>query len=115
LLKAADDPIVTREVRSGDVAGEVVDVARETQAGLIVMSSHGHRRQALALGSIAEKVLHAAPCPIWVVRGPTQPKHVLITLDGSELSEAALRRPRHRSLLWRRGNPAARGARHKRA
>ena len=42
------------------------------------------------LGSVAERLLSAAPCPVWVVRAPSLPKHMLITLDGSALAEAIL-------------------------
>jgi nucleotide-binding universal stress UspA family protein len=88
---AADDLTVMREIREGEVAGEVVDAAREAQAGLIVMASHGNSGvRRWLLGSVAEKVLNAAPCPVWVVREPVPPQHLLITLDGSPLAEAAL-------------------------
>lgn len=79
------------ETREGDVAGAVVDAAREASARLIIMSSHGYSGvKRWLLGSVAEKVLNAAPCPVWVVRAPEPPRHVLITLDGSLLAEEVL-------------------------
>jgi nucleotide-binding universal stress UspA family protein len=42
------------------------------------------------LGSVTERVLRQAPCPVLVVRETKPFQHVLITLDGSELSEQAL-------------------------
>jgi nucleotide-binding universal stress UspA family protein len=78
-------------VREGDVAGAVVDAARQARAQLIVMSSHGYSGvRRWLLGSVAEKVLHGAPCPVWVVRAPDPPRHLLITLDGSRLAEQVL-------------------------
>jgi nucleotide-binding universal stress UspA family protein len=84
----ADELDVRAEVRDGDVAGALVDAARESNARLIVMSSHGYSGvRRWLLGSVAEKVLLAAPCPVWVVRAPALPRHLLITLDGSRLAE----------------------------
>lgn len=88
---ADEEPPTRVQVREGDVAGALVDAALEAHAGLIVMSSHGYSGvRRWVLGSVAERVLHAAPCPVWVVRGPTPPRHVLITLDGSPLAEKVL-------------------------
>ena len=79
------------DVREGDVAGAVVDAAEQAGAGLIVMSSHGYSGvKRWLLGSVAEKVLNVAPCPVWVVRTLTPPQHVLVTLDGSPLAEEVL-------------------------
>jgi nucleotide-binding universal stress UspA family protein len=78
-------------VREGDVAGEIIDCATTARARLIVMSSHGYSGvRRWLLGSVAEKVLYAAPCPVWIVRAPAPPRHVLITLDGSMLAEEVL-------------------------
>lgn len=79
------------EIPEGDVAGAVVDAARQAQARLIIMSSHGYSGvKRWLLGSVAEKVLYAAPCPVWVVRAATPPRQMLLTLDGSALAEAVL-------------------------
>jgi nucleotide-binding universal stress UspA family protein len=86
----ADLPVLT-EVREGDVAGEIVDTARQAGAGLIVMSSHGYSGvDRWLLGSTTERVLHVALCPVWVVRTLAAPEHLLITLDGSALAEQVL-------------------------
>ena len=88
---SAEALAVRVDVREGEVAGALVDAAREAKARLIVMSSHGYSGvRRWVLGSVAEKVLNAAPCPVWVVRGQTPPRHVLITLDGSPLAEKVL-------------------------
>jgi nucleotide-binding universal stress UspA family protein len=53
----------------GDARDVVVDVARQQNAELIVIGTHGRRglRRAV-LGSVAEGVLRYAPCPVLVVR-----------------------------------------------
>ncbi len=56
----------------GDVgtrpAHEVVDVAREVGADLIVVGSRGLSAiGGLLLGSVAHRLLHLAPCPVLVV------------------------------------------------
>ncbi len=88
---AAEDLALRVEVREGDVAGAVADAAEQAQARLIVMSSHGYSGvRRWLLGSVAEKVLNGAPCPVWVVRTKSLPQHLLITLDGSLLAEEIL-------------------------
>jgi universal stress protein A len=60
---------ITSELRTGDARDVIVDVARELGIELIVMGTHGRRglKRAL-LGSIAEGVLRAAPCPVLTIR-----------------------------------------------
>lgn len=58
------------EVRYGDPGHEIADYARESGAGLIVMPSHGRTGLAhLLVGSVAERVVRYAPCPVLVLRG----------------------------------------------
>jgi len=79
------------EVVSGDAASAIVDAAAQEGVDLIVMTSHGASGEARwPLGSVTRKVLHAAPCPVLVLRTPDPIRHVLITLDGSDLAEQAL-------------------------
>ncbi|MGH9458827.1 MAG: universal stress protein [Thermoanaerobaculia bacterium] len=57
------------DVRRGYPAGEIVQVAEEQNFDLIVMATHGHTGLEHALlGSITEKVLRKAHCPVLVVR-----------------------------------------------
>jgi nucleotide-binding universal stress UspA family protein len=52
---------------------EIVDKAKDTQADLIVMSTHGRTGfQHLLLGSVAERVVRLAPCPVLVTRPSAQ-------------------------------------------
>lgn len=75
----------------GDAAGAIVDTAVAEAVDLIVMSSHGYSGLTRwLLGSVAESVLHSAPCPVLVIRSSAPIARMLITLDGSELAEQAL-------------------------
>ncbi len=57
------------EVRDGVPADEIVNAAERLGADLIVMGTHGRRGLSRAvLGSVAEKVLRRAPCPVLTVR-----------------------------------------------
>lgn len=53
----------------GGVARTIVGAAREEGADLIVMGTRGLGDFAsLVVGSVTQKVLHGAPCPVLVVR-----------------------------------------------
>jgi len=89
--QAAHGVHVRTVLAEGDAAAAIVDVAARAPADLIVMSSHGYTGLTrLLLGSVTEKVLRAAVCPVLVMRSPWPIQHILITLDGSELSERAV-------------------------
>lgn len=54
----------------GDPGNEVANHAKRQDAGLIVISSHGRSGLSrLLLGSVAERVVRHAPCPVLVLRG----------------------------------------------
>jgi nucleotide-binding universal stress UspA family protein len=57
------------EVALGHPADTIVRVAQERGADLIVMSTHGRTGlQHVLLGSVAEKVVRLAPCPVLTVK-----------------------------------------------
>lgn len=57
-------------VREGDAATELIDVATRTNADLLLVGSRGLTGIArLFAGSVARRVLTAAPCSVLVVRG----------------------------------------------
>jgi len=59
------------EFRSGSPAAEITRYAKEADVDLIVMGTHGRGFVAHAvLGSVAEKVVRTAPCPVLTVRNP---------------------------------------------
>jgi nucleotide-binding universal stress UspA family protein len=56
-------------LREGRAEEEIVEVAEELGAGLIVMGSRGHGRLRRALlGSISDAVVRHAHCPVTIVR-----------------------------------------------
>jgi len=56
-------------VRHGSPADEIVRCATESGAGLIVMGSRGWgEMHAVLLGSVSERVLHTARCPVLIAR-----------------------------------------------
>ncbi len=51
---------------------EIIETAKTQQVDLIVMGTHGRTGfQHVLLGSVAEKVVRLAPCPVLVARQPT--------------------------------------------
>lgn len=78
-------------VMEGDVAGCIVDTAAAEQVDLIVMTTHGYSGfTRWMLGSVTERVLRGAPCPVLVVQQAIPLCKALIALDGSPLAESAL-------------------------
>jgi nucleotide-binding universal stress UspA family protein len=62
---------VHREVREGTPFSEIVRFAKEQQIDLIIMGTHGHTGLThMLLGSVTEKVVRKAPCPVLTVRHP---------------------------------------------
>jgi nucleotide-binding universal stress UspA family protein len=77
-------------------AWAIVRTARQWHADLVLVGSHGRSMlQKLFLGSVAQKVAAEAHCSVRVARPrPDAPRHqfrVLIAVDGSADSEAAIR------------------------
>jgi nucleotide-binding universal stress UspA family protein len=62
---------VHAEVCEGTPFYEIIRFAREKDIDLIVMATHGRSGLAhVLLGSVAEKVVRKAPCPVLTVRHP---------------------------------------------
>ena len=67
------------DVYTGPTARAIADYARTHELDLIVMGTHGRGGMAhLLLGSVAERVVRTAPCPVLTVRAATvsQPETV---------------------------------------
>ena len=57
----------------GPPAQQIVETARKRGADLIVMGTHGRTGiQHLLIGSVAERVVRLAPCPVLVVPRPAE-------------------------------------------
>ena len=63
---------VTSEVRTGPAARVILEFAKEHGVDLIVMGTHGRTGLAHALmGSVAERVVRLARCPVLTLRAET--------------------------------------------
>jgi nucleotide-binding universal stress UspA family protein len=72
LSDLADEPYpITGEVVQGDPVKEIITCARNDNSDLIILGTHGRAAlEHVLLGSIAEKVVRKAPCPVLTVRMP---------------------------------------------
>jgi len=72
-LQAPDPSIhVEHRLKEGDPVTEILEVAEETGADLVVMGTHGRTGLGrLLMGSVAEHVVRRASCPVLTVRTPS--------------------------------------------
>lgn len=83
--------LMDKRVIEGDEAAVIVDTAVTDQVNLLIMSTHGRSGFGRwLLGSVSERVLRTAPCPMLVVRYEEPIRKMLIPLDGSKLAEKAI-------------------------
>lgn len=102
------------EIRQGTVAQMLIDVARQYEAGLIVVGTEGRQGAGpVAVGAIAEQLVRMASCPVLAVAadwnaGPFRPipgGPVLLAMERNEATKAAvdvacsLAETFHRTLL----------------
>ena len=78
----------------GDPVDALLEELRLVDATLAVVGTHGLARAVgLALGSVATRLLHEAPCSVLVAREPhgeRWPRSIVVGVDGSAESAAAL-------------------------
>jgi nucleotide-binding universal stress UspA family protein len=68
-------PRVHKLVRSGSPANEIIRLAKDVGAGLVVVAAGGRGLSDVVLvGSTAQRVQHYAPCPVLVVRPAPKPR-----------------------------------------
>ncbi len=87
------------ELVEGEPAAEIVNAATRDGVDLVVMGTHGRSGfERLVLGSVTERVLRKAPCPVLTVSRPavdTAPagafRRILCPVDLLETSEATAR------------------------
>jgi nucleotide-binding universal stress UspA family protein len=71
----AGAPRVETKLLQGFVAGQIVEFASRGEFDLVVMGTHGRTgMQHLVMGSIAERVVRLAPCPVLTVKRVPQRK-----------------------------------------
>jgi nucleotide-binding universal stress UspA family protein len=88
------------EIRQGAVAQMLVDVARQYEAGLIVIGTKGMSGAGpVIVGAIAEQLVRLSPCPVLAVAAdwnvgefrPTPGGPVLLAMERNEATLAAVR------------------------
>jgi len=87
------------DVESVEAAGPpatcLLEQAVAEDAGLVAVGTHGRGRvTGIALGSVATRVLHRAPCSVLLARRPAAgawaPRTIVVGVDGSPEADAAL-------------------------
>jgi nucleotide-binding universal stress UspA family protein len=87
---------VRAEAEGGTPAWELVQMANRLDVDLIAIGSHGHSTAGgrLILGSVSQRVLYDAPCPVRVARCVERrsdgPSRILVGFNGSADAEPAL-------------------------
>jgi nucleotide-binding universal stress UspA family protein len=95
------------EAAIGSPAWELIKRSDELQPNLIIVGSHGHSKlERLVLGSVSQRVLTEARFSVRVARGrvdePNTPVRIVVGVDGSSASEAAVREVASR--CWPKGS-----------
>jgi universal stress protein A len=69
-VKPADTAVpFTHRLTMGDPAAEIVRIATDEQAEMIVLGTHGRTGLSrLLMGSVAEAIVRRAPCPVLIYR-----------------------------------------------
>lgn len=63
-----DIPVAVAKVLSGDVGEEIIMYGEREEIDLIIMGTHGYKGlEKVMFGSIAEKVVKRAPCPVMTI------------------------------------------------
>ena len=87
---------ISRIVRDGSPAREILDLAGSNGVDLIVMASHGYGPfQSFLMGSVAAEVLRNASCPVWITAHtpqglPPMFRTVLCAVDLGPRSESVV-------------------------
>jgi nucleotide-binding universal stress UspA family protein len=92
-LRSAGSTVAGTHLRKGRPAEEIVVLAEELDAGLVVVGSRGLGAvKRLVVGSVAEGVVSLAPCPTLVMRGGEgawPPSRIVVGDDPSEEAKEA--------------------------
>jgi nucleotide-binding universal stress UspA family protein len=86
---------VEHRLAQGDVVTEILRIAQETQADVIMMGTHGRTGlKRLLMGSVAEQVVRKAACPVLTVKTPlpqVRPSRDAVPALAGEVAEAVKR------------------------
>jgi len=99
--RSAPGVVIEAVVREGNTAGEILEQATSMKADLLVIGTHGRSGfDRFVLGSVAERVLRKATCPVMTIpkrlpdaepAGAVLYKRILCPVDFSESSLHALK------------------------
>jgi nucleotide-binding universal stress UspA family protein len=93
LVEKSGAKVAGTHLKEGSAVDEVLDLAEEIGADLIVVGSRGRGPvKRLVLGSVSEGIVHHTSRPVLVLRGGSgtwPPRRVVIGDDGSEATRAA--------------------------
>ena len=85
--------VAETHIRRGPTADEILDLAEDLGADLIVVGSRGLGPvRGLVLGSVSGGIVHGATCPVLVLRGGENawpPNRIVVGDDGSEEAQGA--------------------------
>ena len=92
-IEARGARVAETHTRRGPTADEILDLAEQLGANLIVVGSRGLGPvRGLVLGSVSGGIVHGATCPVLVLRGGESawpPNRIVVGDDGSEEAEGA--------------------------
>jgi nucleotide-binding universal stress UspA family protein len=94
ISRALEESAATARVEEGDAGQAILEASKALDAGLIVMGTHGLggiRR--LALGSVAEQVVHESETPVLTIRENLEPaeiSRIVCAVNDSAASRLAL-------------------------
>jgi len=103
---------VTPHLRPGKPVPKILRAARELKADALIMATHGYSGlQHALLGSVTERVVRRAPCPVLAVRGdsrrgskrtppPDSVGHILLATDFSKNARTAFPQAVSLARLW---------------
>lgn len=80
-------------VRFGKPYNEILQVAKEENVDLLVIGTHGRAGvDRVLMGSVAEKIVRKAHCPVMVIKGKKYAgfKRIIVPVDFSDCSRRAL-------------------------
>jgi nucleotide-binding universal stress UspA family protein len=100
---------VSATALSGPAAATLIEYARDSEADLVVMTTHGRGGiQRAWLGSVVDQMIRNLSVPVLAVRAsetsqvesPASVSGILVPLDGSPLAEDALQPAARMARLW---------------
>ncbi|CAN5619669.1 universal stress protein [soil metagenome] len=102
----AEDPdrAVVLHLPTGSPATVILQAIRDLGADVVVMTTHGRGALGRAwVGSVTDRVMRESPCPVLLLptgETATFSASILVPMDASETSEAALNHAAHLARLW---------------